>query len=109
MKENWLNENLCSFDEKVRVELGPQLIELPCTEQTLSDEVTAPHYKEGSPDALGRTIVKGEKMTCVDWRSKQAPKVWKIYQNVDGVFTKIDESEDKDTALEAARKIAKGI
>ena len=95
----WLNPNvLCSFGEdQVRIELGPQIIELDCTDENLSDEVTAPHYKIGGIDAHGRVIRpdeaevlvqknpvgaigKGQKMHCVDWRAKHVPHVWKVYQ-----------------------------
>lgn len=80
MKENWLNENLCSFDEKTRIELSPQLVKLECNDKNLSNEVTSPHYRLGKIDALGKIIAKGGTMTCVDWRCKHLPKVWKIYQ-----------------------------
>ena len=80
MKENWLNENLCSFDEKVRVELGPQIIELDCNKENLDDKVTSAHYQVGKKDALGIIIGINPKMHCVDWRSKLKPKVWKVYQ-----------------------------
>ncbi len=96
MKANWMSETLCSFGEKTRIELGPQLVELKCTDANLKDTVTAPHYQIGKIDALGRVIMpermtepnwrpngaiaEGEMMTCVDWREKHKPKVWKIYQ-----------------------------
>lgn len=57
MKMLWLIENkLASFDERVRVELGPQVIEFDCTDENLLDTVTASHYKLGKRDALGRLI-----------------------------------------------------
>lgn len=97
---------LYSFDEKVRVEIGPQIVNLTCCDENLSDEVTAPHYRIGGRDATGKLIRpeelpqndavkkarardkalgipeirKGEKMACADWRSKHVPHVWKIYQ-----------------------------
>jgi len=103
MNENWLNENLCSFDEKVRVEIGPQIIEMPCNDDNLRNEVTHPNYRKGGRDALGRIIKyneltdderdqvdasmgvvnDGETMACVDWREKHAPKLWKVYKWVD--------------------------
>ncbi len=95
----WLNPDmLCSFgDDQVRIELGPQIIELDCTDKNLRDEVTSPHYRIGGIDAYGRVIRpdeaevlaqknpvgkvgKGEKMYCVDWRSKHVPHIWKVYQ-----------------------------
>lgn len=113
MKENWLNENLCSFDEKTRVELGPQMIELDCTGENLSDSVTLPHYKAGAVDALGKVIAPspkgdGNTMTVVDWRCKHLPKVWKVYQDQDGKFVKVSEYEDKAEALAEAKKLAGG-
>lgn len=151
MKENWLSETLCSFGEKIRVELGPQLIELKCTHGNLQDNVTSPHYRIGGSDALGRVIMpekmnlkadtqellnmveqkadfgaihEGETMTCVDWRCKHKPKVWKIYRwqetgqfyrrdskdhkRGDPImsFAKIDEYEDKDKALSIGLSLA---
>lgn len=119
MKEKWLNENLCSFDEKTRIELGPQLIELECNDANLRDEVTSPHYRIGERDALGKIIMreavdsygsvqKGETMTCVDWRCKHLPKVWKIYKWDDevGKFVKVGEDESRDDALDFARTLA---
>ena len=132
----WLNPDvLCSFgDDQVRIELGPQLIELDCTDENLRDEVTHPQYKIGGRDAYGRVIrlseaekpmdptgygvvEKGEKMHCVDWRSKHVPHLWKIYQlqDTDDVdpktgdpvqrFIKVDEVEGRDEALKRARTI----
>ncbi len=151
MQANWLNETLCSFDEKTRIELGPQLIELECTHANLRDEVTAPHYRIGQRDALGKIIMpelikdpkkvddaktdhfgcvhEGETMTCVDWREKHLPKVWKIYKLVytgevyvndaredeagehkkgDPIltFVKVGEDENKDDALDFAKALA---
>lgn len=106
MEQNWLNEKLCSFDEKVRVELGPQIIELECNDENLADTVTHAIYRDGGIDAYGKVIRpdraakgmpgdakriadfsktfgvvnEGEIMHCVDWRAKHVPHVWKIYQ-----------------------------
>ncbi len=142
MKANWLNKNLCSFDEKTRIELGPQLIELECCEANLKDTVTSPHYRIGQRDALGKIIMpertgnsehhakdhygcvaEGEMMTCVDWREKRVPKVWKIYKfeamldddgepmlddnkKAIGKFIKVGEDENKDDALDFAKTLA---
>ena len=113
MKENWMNDNLCSFDEKTRIELGPQLIELECTDANLEDTVTSPWYRIGRIDALGRVIMperisgvvlvrgagsiaEGEMMTVVDWREKHKPKAWKIYQMQDtGEVYKKDARKDE--------------
>lgn len=129
MKEKWLNETLCSFDEKVRIELGPQLVELKCTDDNLRDEVTSPHYRVGRVDALGKVIMperldevtrartkrngevaEGEMMTCVDWREKHKPKVWKIYQMKDTgeVYTK-DAREGEASSHKAGDPIMKFI
>lgn len=101
IKEKWMNENFCTWDEKVRIELTPQFIELTCTHENLQNTVTAPHYQIGRIDALGRVIMpertsdpvaivknrrgsiaEGETMTCVDWREKHKPKSWKIYKRI---------------------------
>lgn len=119
MNENWLNENLCSFEEKTRIELGPQFIELECNHANLSDEVTFPHYKVGGRDALGKIIMgeaidsygsvsEGEMMVCVDWRCKHLPKIWKIYKwdTKSEKFIKVGEDENKKDALDFARTLA---
>lgn len=55
--ETWMNDDLCSLaGDTVRIERGPQVIELDCTEANLSDEVTDRRYKLGKRDALGRLI-----------------------------------------------------
>lgn len=143
MTKNWLNENLCSFDEKVRIELGPQIIELECNDANLADTVTHSQYRNGGIDARGRVIRPdkatpnevirrvdfakkfgvvndGETMACVDWRSKIAPHVWKIYQwqdtgdvDKDGKpvsrFIQVGENEDKEAALAEAEALAGGM
>lgn len=101
-----MNENLCSFGEKTRIELSPQVIELMANSLNLRNSVTAPWYQIGRLDALGKTIVDGEMMTCVDWRQKHKPKIWKIYQFVKGFFVKVKEDSDKDEALIFARNLA---
>ena len=151
MKGKWLSEKLYSIDEKVRVEKGPQLIELICNDENLKDAVTFAHYQIGKIDALGgvimpervtdgpalhrlgdvicegetmsyvdwranhesekmscvnwRAIHEGDKMTCVDWRDIHVPHIWKIYELQDGLFIKVDETEDKDDALKRAQKL----
>lgn len=135
----WLNPDvLCSFgDDQVRIELGPQIIELDCTDENLSDEVTSPHYKIGGIDAYGRVIRpkeaevlvqrnpvgvvnKGEKMHVVDWRCKHVPKVWKIYRfqetsdlDTDDKpifrFIKMAERDDKAEAIALAEEILGGM
>lgn len=123
-KEKWLNKKLCSLHgDKVRIELGPQIIELKCTVENLSDKVTSPHYQEGRIDAYGKVIKIGSKMHCVDWRSKHVPKLWKIYvmketgelDKITGEkalgddkkplqrFIQVKEFEDRDKALNHAR------
>ena len=116
-KEKWLNKKLCSLHgDKVRVELGPQIIELDCTTKNLSDEVTAPHYQLGKVDAYGKIIdpSKRDKMHCVDWRSKHVPHLWKVYEMQEtedfdkdkkpvSKFIKVAEFENKDEALTSAR------
>ncbi len=120
----WLNPGvLCSFgDDQVRIELGPQIIELDCTDANLSDEVTSPHYKIGGIDAYGRVIRpqeaevlvqknpvgvvnKGEKMHCVDWRSKHVPHVWKVYQYDGERFIQVGERADDAEAVTWAEEL----
>lgn len=78
----WLvKDKLCSFaKDTVRIELGPQIIELNCNKKNLSNAVTAPHYQVGKIDAYGNRIILGKKMCCVDWRAIHVPHLWKVYQ-----------------------------
>lgn len=125
-------DKLYSFDEKVRVEIGPQIIELDCTEENLDNTVTHTNYQIGKIDALGKLITSakveepGTKMNCVDWRGKLVPHMWKVYQlqeiktvkdtTIDGVktevegdpinrFIKVNEFEDKSEALTYAQDL----
>jgi len=81
-----IKDKLYSFDEKVRVEIGPQIVELDCTETNLDNKVTHPNYQIGKIDAMGKLITAekvieaGTKMNCVDWRAKLVPHMWKVYQ-----------------------------
>ena len=81
MKAKWLiKDKLCSLGgDKVRIELGPQIIKLNCTLKNLDNAVTAAHYQEGRIDAFGKKITIGKKMSCVDWRAKHRPHLWKVY------------------------------
>lgn len=111
MKE-LIKNKLYSFDEKVRAELGPQIIELDCTDKNLSNDVTHPNYQKGKIDAFGKIIGEHKKMSCVDWRSKHAPLLWKVYELKeceDSVnrFIKINEFEDKKEALAFAESVFK--
>jgi hypothetical protein len=103
----WINENFCSFDELVRIELGPQVIILDCTEENLSNRITSAHYFTGQKDALGYIIdpSKKGKMHCVDWRQRFVPNVWKIYKfNKDlNRFDLVEENENKDEAIKSAQ------
>lgn len=56
MSGKWINPTLCTFDELVRVERGPQVVELECCDENLSDHVTHKQYRVGARDALGRLI-----------------------------------------------------
>lgn len=56
-----LSGTLIAIGDKVRVEQGPLLIELPkATPEILSNAATASHYHRGAKDKLGRTIVIDE-------------------------------------------------
>lgn len=122
---------LYSFDEKVRVEIGPQIINLDCTDENLSDKVTHRNYRIGTRDAYGKIIrydeistpelkkkistsmgvvSKGEVMSCVDWDAKHVPHLWKVYQiqevgKDDSRFIKVEEFEGKDEALAFAESL----
>lgn len=111
MKQTWINEHLCSIGDAdlVRIELGPQVIHMPCNESNISNAVTSAHYQVGALDALGKIIVMGETMACVDWRAKLQPKVWKVYQQTDGGFVKVDQTEDKQQALALALALAEQL
>jgi hypothetical protein len=106
-----MNEKAYSFDGKVWVEQGPQIVELDCTDENLSNDVTHANYGIGKRDAHGcfirpdempqsyekdvvaltvlreknlgvyGAVEKGQKMHCVDWHAKHAPHLWKIYQS----------------------------
>ena len=110
MAENWLKEGvLCSFDELVRIEKGPQVVELECNDANLSNDVSHANYQIGKRDALGKIIRPddvdaaskpaldrvvardarlgiygvvnhGETMAVVDRKAIHAPYLWKIYQ-----------------------------
>lgn len=138
MAEEWLNANLCALSDTVRVELGPQYVELLCSDENLSNEVTAPHYRIGARDALGRFIRPAElpegplknsifqsiakekalgvygvvnvwdKMTVVDWREKFVPKLWKVYQDQGEGFVNVSEHLDREKALSEARNLLRG-
>ena len=119
MKE-LMKDTLYSFDEKVRVEIGPQIIELDCTDENLSNKVTHANYQEGKIDAFGKTIAKGKKMNCVDWKGKHVPHLWKVYQvkecEIDKKtkkpvfrFIKINEFKDKKEALAFAETTFEGM
>jgi hypothetical protein len=121
MSGQWLvPEQLYSIDEKVRVEIGPQIIELDCTDANLSNDVTHPMYQRGKRDSYGEVIGEGAKMHCVDWREKLAPALWKVYEfqeteeldhegNPISRFVKVDEKEDKDEAVALAEALAGGL
>lgn len=110
MAENWLKEGvLCSFGELVRIEKGPQVVELECNDANLSNKVSHANYQIGKRDALGKIIRPddvdaaskpaldrvvardarlgiygvvnhGETMAVVDRKAIHAPYLWKIYQ-----------------------------
>lgn len=118
----WINPNLCSmYDDQVRVELGPQIIELPATEQTIKGGQIMPYYKEGALDALGKVIKicpegGSETIHVVDHRQKFVKKLWKVYDrqktnelsaNHDYIFRyiKVAEYESKDQAIKHAKSL----
>ena len=138
MGEEWLNPDLCELSATVRVERGPQYVELLCSDENLVNGVTAPHYRIGTRDAMGKfirpdeipdparrqavfrsiaqekalgiygVVRAGEKMTVVDWRERFAPKLWKVYQDQGNGFVKLSEHPNQDRALAEARKLLRG-
>lgn len=106
----WLIEDklYSLFDDTVRVEIGPQVVELECNEHNLHNDVTKPHYKPGGRDARGHLIMPeaagissevvnfetsegrppvryGETMHCVDYKGHFVAPLWKVYQLQDTV------------------------
>lgn len=126
----WLNSNLCTFDELVRVELSPQIIKLTCNKKNLSNDVTHPQYKVGGRDCYGKiiyarklkssydasfgTVEEGEEMSVIDWGAIHVPYLWTIYkwgESSKGKFTfiKVAAIEDKKEALAAAKLMYEGM
>lgn len=70
------NESLVQVNDRIRVEWGPARKKAKATEELLSDQKTAPHYKVGTKDALGKPIKVGEDMDYLDYK---ADYVWYIY------------------------------
>lgn len=128
MEPTWMVKGrLCCFaEDTVRIEIGPQYVELEVNAENLSDKVTHPAYKLGAIDALGRLIGTEKTMTVVDRESKFVPHLWKVYElqkspaldrdgnefkDEDGEtvmidrFIKIDEKEDFDEALAIAETL----
>lgn len=62
MEDNWIAESLLEIDGTVRVERGPQVVTLACTDENLSDSVTDARYKPGGRDAQGRIILADEEL-----------------------------------------------
>ncbi len=60
-----------------RVEAGPAYKTAVATPELLDDHVTASHYKVGQKDAMGKTIVLGERITYLDYKGVD---VWYIYK-----------------------------
>lgn len=96
------------------VELGPMLVKKKMTTEVLDNNVTASHYQQGKPDALGVPINVDQVSTIVDWKQKFSKKQWKYYVigdrvNEDGSITEnvmiLHGSEDsKKKAITAAEK-----
>ena len=132
MAETWLyhdlpNGALLSLDEVVRVEIGPQVIELQCSPEHLSVIYTHAVYRVGKRDASGRMIVGddaqlvakhpdgvkyGDRMRVVDWDAKFAPRLWKVYrwELLKGArlkWVKVGQFENFDDALSLARQLRK--
>jgi hypothetical protein len=68
---------LIEIGKTVRVENGPARKTAVATAKLLSDAVTAPHYKEGAPDSMGRMIRLGDHMNFLDYYGEW---VWYVYK-----------------------------
>lgn len=68
-----IGENITQIGDKVRVEVGPKLLEAIATEELLSDDVTAGHYQVGRRDSVGDIIVLGEPMKYLAWGGRTTP------------------------------------
>lgn len=71
---------LIEISDTVRVESGPVRRRAIASHDTLSDGVTARHYKAGRFDAEGKVILLGQEMTYLDYRGDWA---YHIYQKRD--------------------------
>ena len=63
------------FNDTVRIEIGPQIVEVNCEDKSLQSTKDKPRW-----DAMGKPIKFGEKMSIVDHRAKFKPRLWKVYQ-----------------------------
>lgn len=61
----------------VRVENGPARKLSVASKELLKDHKTAPHYKEGAPDAMGHKIRLGDHMSFLDYYGEW---VWYVYK-----------------------------
>ena len=86
---------LYSFDEKVRVEIGPQIIELDCTDKNLSNGVTHSVYQIGMRDAYGRFIRPDDMGESDDnaKNAKQAIRQQVAYEKQIGVYGVVNSGE----------------
>lgn len=72
-----MKRELIQVTPTVRVECGPVRRATIATEEVLDDRMTARHYQEARPDAMGKPIEIGEPMTYLDYRG---PWGWHVYQ-----------------------------
>ena len=87
------------FGDTVRVEIGPQIVEVVCEDKSL----------DGKWDSMGKTVEYGKKMSIVDGSAKHKPYLWKVYklQDVDGTdrFIKANEFLELSDALSFAETL----
>lgn len=110
VQETWLTDTLCQVGPSVRIEYGPQRVQMECTAETIADSVTPARYKVGAPDALGKTIALGERMTIIDSDARHKPFLWTVYElrTVEGEarYFPVGGNAVKETALAEARAFA---
>lgn len=71
-----VSDTMSTIGLRVRVEKGPVLKSAIANDETLSDDVTAPHYALGKRDKMGKIIQLGEVFHYLDYKGE---KVWHVY------------------------------
>jgi len=87
------------FEDMVRVEIAPQIVQVKCEDDPPKRRV----------DSLGKPVKFGEMMAEIDWKAKIKPKVWRVYLMTPHAggdsrllldrFIPVYESEDKEESF----------